>query len=271
MGETDLRQPRPVHAEPMPPSVAAIESPSLAPHLTPDGIFPTVAPAAVLALQRSAGNAAVQRMLVASGRLLRQDAGTADAGAPAADAGTRTADAGTQTADAGTQAGDAGTAAPAAIVGTPMPGPRDGLVILAELDRIHTRMSNAGYPSRIGSGLRTIDEQIRTYAKGRTFQQFQTAITAAVTAGSVTQAKATEWIAYYNPAAGNHPMPPGEPGPVTWTFASRHLTGEAADIVHATLGWGAGAPFWAALAAAASAEGLQIGPPATDVAHVQRP
>lgn len=66
-------------------------------------------------------------------------------------------------------------------------------------------------------------------------------------------------------------MPPGEPGPVTWTFASRHLTGDAADIVHATLGWGASAEFWAALNAAAVAQGLQIGPPATDVAHVQRP
>jgi hypothetical protein len=255
----------------LPPGVTATESPSLAPQLTPEGIAPTGAPAAVLALQRSAGNVAVQRMLAASGRLLRQDAGTADAGAPAADAGTHTADAGTQTADAGSQVADAGTADAGAIVGTTMPGPRDGLLILAELDRIHTRMSNAGFPSRIGSGLRTIDEQIRTYAKGRTFQQFQTAITAAVTAGTVTQAKSTEWIAYYNPAAGNHPMPPGEPGPVTWTFASRHLRGEAADIVHATLGWGASAAFWTALAAAASAEGLQIGPPATDVAHVQRP
>jgi hypothetical protein len=270
MGETDPRQSERVEAGPTPPSVRATESPSLAPQLAPDGISPTAGPAAVWALQRSAGNAAVQRMLAASG-ILRQDAGTADARAPAADAGTRTADAGTQRADAGTQPADAGTAAPAAIVGTPMPGARDGLVILAELDRIHTRMSDAGFPSRIGSGLRTIDEQIRTYAKGRTFQQFQTAITAAVTAGSVTQAKATEWIAYYNPAAGNHPMPHGEPGPVTWTFASRHLTGEAADIVHATLGWGASAAFWTALAAAATAEGLQIGPPATDVAHVQRP
>lgn len=198
--------------------------------------------------------------------------------------------------------------APAAAAPTPMPGPRAGLTILVELDAIHTAMLAQGHPSRIGSGFRTIDQQIQTYAKGRTLADFTTAINAAVAAGTVTQAKATQWIAYYTPipaaaptaapgassaptsapsvpsaatapagpaaaapAPGGHPMPPGEPGPVTWTFTSRHLTGDAADIVHETLGWGASAAFWTALNAAAVAQGLQIGPPTTDVAHVQRP
>jgi hypothetical protein len=158
---------------------------------------------------------------------------------------------------------------------TPMPGPRDRLTILPELDRMHTTLLAAGYSSRIGSGFRTIDEQIQIYAKGRTFGVFKADITAAVAAGSVTQAKATEWISYYDPTSHDvgvgHPMPAGEPGPVTWTFKSRHLTGDAADIVDATLGWDASPAFWAALKTAAGAEGLQIGPPATDVAHVQRP
>jgi hypothetical protein len=153
----------------------------------------------------------------------------------------------------------------------PMPGRREGLTILAELDAIHATLSAAGHPSRIGSGFRTIDDQIRLYAKGRSFQRFRTDIRAAVVAGSVTEAKCTEWVAYFDPAVGRNPMPRGEPGPVTWTFRSRHLTGDAADIVHATLGWGASDAFWAALEAAAVAQGLQIGPPATDVAHVQRP
>jgi hypothetical protein len=157
------------------------------------------------------------------------------------------------------------------IVGTTMPGHRDGLTILDQLDRIHTRMSNAGFHCKIGSGFRTIDDQIHTYAKGRTFDEFKTDIEKAVTAGHVTQDKATEWIKHFDPAQDNNAMPPGEPGPVTWTFASRHLTGDAADIVDESLGWGAGPDFWAALAQAAQAEGLQIGPPSTDVAHVQRP
>jgi hypothetical protein len=197
------------------------------------------APAAVLALQRTAGNYAVTRMLQ-----------RADAGAPAA---------------------DAGTASVPAWTARTMPGPRTGLTILTELDNICGRMKAAGYDARIGSGRRTIDEQIQLYAKGRTFATLKADLAAAVTAGSVTAAKAKEWTDYYDPAVGGNAMPAGEPGPVTWTFTSRHLTGDAADVVDKTLGWSAAAGFWTALNTAAVAEGLQIGPPASDVAHVQRP
>jgi hypothetical protein len=199
----------------------------------------------VLSLQRAAGNQAVGRLLDSRLAVQRQDAGTISAP-------------------------DAGP--PAVAAATPMPGPRTGLTILTELDAIHTAMAAGGHPSKIASplgGFRTIDDQIKLYAQGRTFAAFKTAIDTAVTAGSVTRAKADEWIKFYDPAQDAHPMPSG--GVVTWTFTSRHLTGDAADVVHTTQGWGAPAAFWTALAAAASAQGLQIGPPASDLAHVQRP
>jgi peptidoglycan hydrolase-like protein with peptidoglycan-binding domain len=164
-------------------------------------------------------------------------------------------------------------ATPAAAAWTPctMPGPREGLNILPQLDNICGRMKAAGFNARIGSGRRTVDEQVKTYAKGRTFREFKADIEAAAAKGSVATDKAAQWVAFFDPAHGGHSMPPGEPGPVTWTFTSHHLTGAAADVVDEKLGWQASPEFWAALKAAAEAEGLQIGPPATDVAHVQRP
>jgi hypothetical protein len=163
-------------------------------------------------------------------------------------------------------------AAAAAGRATPMPGPRAGLTILTQLDAIHTAMAAGGHPATIASplgGFRTIDDQIKLYAQGRTFETFKTAINDAVKTGAVTRAKADEWIKFYDPAQGANPMPRG--AVVTWTFRSRHLSGDAADIVHATLGWAAAEAFWTALSAAATAQGLQIGPPAHDLAHVQRP
>jgi hypothetical protein len=152
-----------------------------------------------------------------------------------------------------------------------MPGKRAGLKILPELDRIHARMLKLGWPTRIAQGLRTIDDQIRLYAKGRTFQQFRDHLDEAVATGHLATELADRWIAYFDPAREGHAMPPGEPGPVTWTLQSRHLLGEAADVVHAQLGWYAPARFWEDLRAAAEAEGLQVGPPAGDLAHVRRP
>ena len=220
-----------------------------------EGPIAASSPGDMLALQRTAGNQAVARFLDSRLAVQRQDAGT-----------TVTADAGTATADAGPA--DAGAPAPA----TPMPGPRTGLTILTELDAIHTAMAALGHPATIASplgGKRTIDDQIKLYAQGRTFATFKTDIDAAVTAGSVTRAKADEKIKFYDPAQDNNPMPAG--AIVTWTFTSRHISGDAADIVHATLGWGAAAGFWTSLATAATAQSLQIGPPASDLAHVQRP
>jgi hypothetical protein len=152
-----------------------------------------------------------------------------------------------------------------------MPGRRAGLTILPELDRIHARMLQLGWPTLIAQGLRTIHDQIRLYAKGRTFDDFRDHLEAAVARGSLAADIADRWIAYFDPAQGAHPMPPGEPGHVTRTLQSRHLQGEAADVVHAQLGWNAPPEFWEELRAAAEAEGLQIGPPSYDVAHVQRP
>lgn len=151
------------------------------------------------------------------------------------------------------------------------PGARAGLTILPRLDNVCGRMHAAGFPIRIAQGLRTIDEQIQLYAKGRTLEALSDALQSAVGQGLVTQERATHWRNHYDPAQGGQPMPPGEPGPVTWTLNSRHLTGTAADIVHATLGWDAPSAFWDALRDAAEAEGLQIGPPASDRAHVQLP
>gem|GEM_PF-6844312 len=152
-----------------------------------------------------------------------------------------------------------------------MPGPRHGLVILPELDAIYAAMKAAGHPTRIHTGFRTLDQQIQLYAKGRSFATFKRDIEAAVKAGIVPQATCTEWVDHFDPAKGNRAMPAGEPNEVTWKFDSRHLTGEAADVVHATLAWGASPAFWVALKEAAIAQGLQIGPPSSDLAHVQRP
>ena len=183
------------------------------------------------------------------------------------DAGTTTPDAGTTTPDAGTGLTDAGAAWTPCV----MPGPRNGLNILAKLDNICGRMKAAGFCTRIGSALRTIDEQIQTYAKGRSFADFKATLDNELNQQFITQAKHDQWVSFFDPAQGNHPMPPGEPGPVTWTLHSHHLTGNAADVVECTAGWGAPAAFWPALNTAAQAEGLQIGPPASDVAHVQTP
>ena len=152
-----------------------------------------------------------------------------------------------------------------------MPGMRAGLRILPELDRIHARMLRRGWPTRIAQGWRTIDDQIQLYAKGRTFEDLRAHLERAVAAGSLPRDVADRWIGHFDPTQRGHPMPPGEPGYVTRTLQSRHLQGEAADVVHAELAWDAPPGFWADLRAAAEAEGLQIGPPSYDVAHVQRP
>ena len=168
-----------------------------------------------------------------------------------------------------------------ALLGAPgsslqMPGARRGLTILPELDRVYARMLEAGYPTRIAGGLRTIDAQIALYAKGRAFPEFRDALEQAVADGSVTRETADRWIAHFDPKASRHQMPPGELNAegvsqqVTWTLRSRHLTGDAADVVHETLGWNAPHSFWEALRTAVEAEGLRIGPPAHDRAHVQR-
>jgi hypothetical protein len=152
-----------------------------------------------------------------------------------------------------------------------MPGRRAGLKILPELDRIHARMLRLGWPTLIAQGLRTIHDQVQLYAKGRTFEDFRDRLEGAVATGSLAADIADRWIAHFDPAQGGHEMPPGEPGPVTRTLQSRHLQGEAADVVHARLGWNAPPEFWEDLRAAAEAEGLRIGPPSYDFAHVQRP
>jgi hypothetical protein len=157
-----------------------------------------------------------------------------------------------------------------------MPGHRDGLTILDELDRVYARMLETGYPTRIAGGRRTIEEQIRLYAKGRTFAELRDALDEAVADGSMSRETADRWIADFDPKVGGHAMPVGDLNaegvvqPVTWTLRSRHLTGDAADVVHETLGWNAPQAFWQALRRAVEAEGLQIGPPPHDRSHVQR-
>ena len=202
------------------------------------------------------------------------DAGTSppDAGTSPPDAGTSPPDAGTSPPDAGTSPPDAGTAnAGAAWTSCVMPGARAGLNILAQLDNICGRMKAAGFCTTIpaGSGLRTIDDQIQKFAQGRSFTELQAALNNAVSTGFITPAKRTQWVNFFDPAVGAHPMPAG--AQVTWTLHSAHLLGNAADVVDCHVAWGATPAFWSALNAAAHAEGLQIGPPPTDVAHVQRP
>jgi hypothetical protein len=166
---------------------------------------------------------------------------------------------------------DAGELAVAVIdlVSQVMPGDRAGLTILNELDNMCGRMVPAGHPPTVHDGLRTIDEQIQLYARGRTFGELQADLNAAVAAGTVDAPTAQRWIDFYDPNAGGNPLPPGPT--VTWTFASRHLVGDAADVIHRVLAWNAPPAFWSALNAAAAAEGLQIGPPDNDLPHVQRP
>jgi hypothetical protein len=152
-----------------------------------------------------------------------------------------------------------------------MPGARTGLNILPQLDNICGRMRAGGFCTTIpaGSGLRTIGDQIQKYAQGRSLADLQAALDQAVNEHFITTEKRTQWVNFFDPAHGAHPMPAGPV--VTWTLHSRHISGDAADVVHCTAGWGAPAAFWTALNAAANAEGLQIGPPATDLAHVQLP
>lgn len=154
-----------------------------------------------------------------------------------------------------------------------MPGKRTNLdaQFLTRLDNICGRMGALGYKTKIWWGFRSINDQIQLYAQGRTFNQLKVALLAAVNTGLVTAANAQKWINFYDPNVGGNPIPQGPQ--VTWTLNSRHLSGKAADVAHPTQGWfpAAGAKYWKALKTAAQAEGLQIGPPANDLAHVQVP
>jgi hypothetical protein len=143
---------------------------------------------------------------------------------------------------------------------------------LGKLDNLCGRMKAKGYGTKIVSGKRTLDEQFNLYADGRTFDQFKTGINGEVTKGNVTQAQADVWIDYYDPAKGKHPMPTDHTSPVTWTMASVHLQGKAADVIDPAKGWPAATDsYWSDLNACAVAEGLQIGPPSSDLDHVQEP
>ena len=156
-----------------------------------------------------------------------------------------------------------------------MPGKRGGLpaAFLSKLDNICGRMKAQGHPTRIYWGLRTLAQQVRIATRGRTFAKFKAFMLEQQKKGNVTATAAQKWIDHYDPEVGKHPMDAGFKSPTTWTLKSAHLTGKAADVAHPTEGWNpkAGAAYWNALKAAANAEGLQIGPPASDRAHVQGP
>jgi len=154
-----------------------------------------------------------------------------------------------------------------------MPGKRAGLpaAFLTKLDDICGRMNAKGHPTRIAWGVRTLDQQVQIYARGRSFAQFTKGLINGVTKGHIGKGHAQKWIDHYDPKVGKNPMPTGWKTPTTWTLNSRHIGGKAADVIHPKLGWGAPPAFWKALKVTAQAEGLQIGPPATDLAHVEVP
>lgn len=160
-----------------------------------------------------------------------------------------------------------------------MPGPVKGgadkktkmdASFVAKLDNICGRMKAQGYETKIFWGYRTEAEQVHIATAGRSFEEFKTFMNKEVQKGHITAEKAQDFIDFYDPNKGKHAMR-GDPGKVTWTLRSRHRTGKAADVVHPTLLWNPpeGEAYWEALKKAAEAEGLRIGPPASDKAHVQ--
>jgi hypothetical protein len=156
-------------------------------------------------------------------------------------------------------------------VASVMPGKRAGLqgALLTKLDNICGRMKAQGHATNIFWGLRTLAQQVEIATRGRNFMQFKTFVLAEAQKNHITQTDSQTWINYYNPAVGKHPMTAGFAGPVTWTLKSRHLSGNAADVAHPTKGWQVDAAYKQALKASAVAEGLHIGPPASDWAHVE--
>ncbi len=161
--------------------------------------------------------------------------------------------------------------APGTAGGGQIPGARQDLEpeFLKRLDNVAARMKAEGYEAKINSGRRTLDEQVVIFTRGRTFDQFRAGMLEEVNKKHVTLEEAQKWIHYFDPAGGGHPMQAGFKEPVTWTLKSVHLEGRAADVVDAHRGWDAPEGYWDALRRAAEAEGLRIGPPASDRAHVQ--
>ena len=132
-------------------------------------------------------------------------------------------------------------------------------------------MKAQDYDTKIFWGYRTEAEQVHIATAGRSFTEFKTFMNKEAKKGHITEDKAKEYIDYYDPKVGKHAMRKDIKKKATWTLKSKHREGIAADVVHPTAGWKPpeGEAYWSALKAAAEAEGLRIGPPASDKAHVQ--
>ncbi len=162
-----------------------------------------------------------------------------------------------------------------------MPGPVEGgpekksnmdASFVDKLNNICGRMKAQGYDTKIFWGYRTEAEQVHIATAGRSFVEFKTFMDSEVEEGHITEESAQVYIDYYDPNKGNHAMRQDE-DKATWTLKSVHRIGKAADVVHPTALWNPpeGEAYWDALEAAAEGEGLRIGPPASDRAHVQVP
>ena len=162
-----------------------------------------------------------------------------------------------------------------------MPGPVRGgpnkkskmdASFLPKLNNICGRMKAQDYDTKIFWGYRTEAEQVHIATAGRSFNNFKTFMDSEVKKGHITKEKAKVYIDYYDPDKGKHAMRK-EREKYTKTLKSMHRKGKAADVVHPTAYWNPpeGEAYWNALKTSAEAEGLQIGPPASDKAHVQVP
>ncbi len=160
-----------------------------------------------------------------------------------------------------------------------MPGPTKGgagkktnmdASFVGKIDNVCGRMKAKGYNTKMFWGYRTEAEQVHIATAGRTFKQFTTFMNSEATKGHITAAGAQGYIDYYDPDKGGNAMR-DDANKATWTLKSMHRQGKAADVVHPTALWNPpeGEVYWSSLKTSAEDEGLRIGPPASDKAHVQ--
>lgn len=176
---------------------------------------------------------------------------------------------------------ESATTPPAPWTACTMTGPEKGgtnkktnmdSTFVTKLNNICGKMKAKNHDTKIFWGYRTLADQVHIATEGRNFEEFKAFLDLEVTKGSITSEVAQTWKDYYDSTKGKHQMSSAKKQ-VTWTLNSKHRQGKAADVVHPTENWKPpeGESFWTDLKKIAGEEGLEIGPPAKDKAHVQVP
>jgi hypothetical protein len=130
------------------------------------------------------------------------------------------------------------------------------------LEGLRKELEGQGYQIQIGGkgGVRSLSDQVHLLATNRTYQGFAVKMNGEVQKGHISKADAENWLTYYNPTAGNHPMPrdPSHPNSPTKTLKSDHLSGTGADVTSPAAEGNKTMrnAFYKALSAAAKAQGL---------------